>query len=270
VHLSKKKVPGPVQCPPWIHASAYRHAITCDRINFKFRKWVKYQKCLRQRYFLEAMRCASDNIPCLRRTYHSIRRIQHRLSHGHDEFGVLISKCDECAPIKLRFRKWLLRERRRRHRAHLRACACAQLDVECLAENVNEIKSLQDKIDLRRHNVMLLSADCHAGWQQKHQASGLLPGRHTVSPDDMKDILGDFFVTSTQLVATTSDNYSAGQTTTEPDLPADETEVPTPAPTMVETLPADHTGTLPKVQTPKPAPAVAASPVDYMSGIARH
>merc|ERR1711916_309836 len=108
-----------------IHASEYRNGITCDVINKKFRKWGKYQRCLRKRYFVEAQRCASDNIPCLRRTYHSIRRIQPKLSHGHDEFGVLIAKCDECAPIKERFRKWLLRQRLRRHRAHLRACACA-------------------------------------------------------------------------------------------------------------------------------------------------
>jgi len=233
-----------VHCPPWVHASAYRHAITCDMINKNFRKWVKYQRCLRQRYFMESQRCASDNIPCLRRTYHSIRRIQHRLSHGHDEFGLLISKCDECAPIKLRFRKWLLRERARRHRAHLRACACATLDVECLAENVDEIKSIQAKINLRRHNVLLLSDHCRADWQVKHQAPGLLPAQHTVDEDEMKDILGDFFITSTSdPIATTE--YKAGQITKIPDLPSDAPEAPLPADIEEPVVPQDKHDTLP-------------------------
>jgi hypothetical protein len=189
-HVLKKKT-GEIKCPAWVHSSSFRKAVTCERINYHFKKWVAFQRCKRKRYFVEATKCASDNIPCLRRTYHSIRRIQHKLSKAHDEFGELISSCDECAPIKIRFRKWLLRQRKRRHRAHLRACACGPLDVGCLQDNVSEIKQIQKLIRKRRKMVLNLHSDCVDEWKLKNsQAAGLLPGVGTMSPKDMEEIMG--------------------------------------------------------------------------------
>ena len=102
----------------------------------------------------------------------------------------------------------------------------------------------QAKINLRRHNVLLLSDHCRADWQVKHQAPGLLPAQHTVDEDEMKDILGDFFITSTSdPIATTE--YKAGQITKIPDLPSDAPEAPLPADIEEPVVPQDKHDTLP-------------------------
>lgn len=74
-----------------------------------------------------------------------------------------VERCDRCAPIKLRFRKWLLAERAKRHRAHERACLCGALDVECLQDNVSRIKLIQTRIEARRQRVLALHRDCQFG-----------------------------------------------------------------------------------------------------------
>jgi len=159
----KKGLRPVIKCPLWVHQAEYRRAVTCDRLNIKFRAWLRFTRCRRQRAFEQSHRCASSNTACLRHSYRVILRLHQRLSAAHSEFVHLVDRCDQCAPIKLRFYHWLLKQRRRRHRAHLRACACGALDVDCLQDNVSTIKRIQDRITLRRRQVLALHGDCAAG-----------------------------------------------------------------------------------------------------------
>ena len=157
----KKGLRPVIKCTNWVHQAEYRRAVTCDRLNVKFRAWLRFTRCRRQRAFEQSHRCASSNTACLRHAYRQILRIHQKLSAAHQEFVGLVDRCDECAPLKLRFYQWLLKQRRRRHRAHLRACACGALDVECLQDNVSTIKRIQDRITLRRRQVLALHTDCN-------------------------------------------------------------------------------------------------------------
>ncbi len=166
------------KCSKWVHASEYRRAVTCDRLNIKFKAWLSFTKCRRLRAFQQSHRCPSSNTACLRHAYRQILRIQNKLTAASDEFVRLVSRCDECAPLKMRFYKWLQKQRRRRHRAHLRACACGALDVECLADNVATIKRIQDRITLRRTQVLALHGQCSV----KHGfSSGTFPDYATTA-----------------------------------------------------------------------------------------
>ncbi len=138
----------------------YRNAVTCDALNKKFMAWLAFARCRRQRNFELSHRCRSSDTGCLRRSFRMIRKIQRQIDDAHAEFGTLIERCDRCAGIKIDFRKWLLRERAKRHRAHVRACLCGPLDIECLQDNVSRIKTIQTRIEARRKQVLSLHSDC--------------------------------------------------------------------------------------------------------------
>ena len=158
--LHKKKCPPQRKCPAWVHRSLWRHAVTCSGMKSKFDRWVDYMKCRRQRYHDASCHCSPDNVACLRASYMNILRMQRKIRDARTEFAQQMSTCDRCAPIKLRFRRWLHKQRRNRHRLHLEACKCEPLDVHCLQDHVDEIKAIQKRIIKRRKQVQSLHADC--------------------------------------------------------------------------------------------------------------
>jgi len=148
--------------PPnlWVHRRSWTHEFTCDRIKKGFRTWLAFQKARRSQVHDESCRCDANDLPCLRMNYQIIIRIQRHIRHNRNLFADRISSCDRCAPIKIRWQRWLIRQRARRHRLQLEACRCDENDTECMQRRVNRIKKIQRTIRTRRAQVLALHGSC--------------------------------------------------------------------------------------------------------------
>ena len=148
--------------PPnlWVHRRSWTHEFTCDRIKKGFRTWLAFQKARRRQIHDESCRCNANDLPCLRMNYQIIIRIQRTIRHNRNLYADRISSCDRCAPIKMRWQRWLIRQRARRHRLQLEACRCEEDDTECMQRRVSRIKKIQKTIRLRRAQVLALHGAC--------------------------------------------------------------------------------------------------------------
>lgn len=111
-------------------------------------------------FHAESKRCESSDLSCIQQNFRSIIRIQRAIHRGRTLFADRISTCDRCAPIKLRWYRWLRRQRARRHRLQLAACRCEEADHGCMQRKVDRIKRIQAAIAKRRAEALALHGRC--------------------------------------------------------------------------------------------------------------
>ena len=128
--------------------------------SFPSQKWVQLQNCKRKQIFAESTRCNPMDVSCLRTSFSSIRIIQARVDNARAEFVHAIRNCDECAPLRMNFMKWLRRMRLRRDRIHRSILRCPLTDMGCHRRRVHRIKQLQSLIEKRRKSVLHLHGRC--------------------------------------------------------------------------------------------------------------
>ena len=176
-----------------VYSDSWRHAITCDSMRAHFKKWIHYQNLRRNALHLEACHCNPLDTSCIRFTFTQIVHIQQRIAKARTEFAEQLNACDSCAPLKLKFRRWLRRQRRRRLRIHNALCRCRNSDLECYKRRYARIVRLQKKIAERRALVMHLHGDCSAhvlhhghapnnGWHHTTDAPTSYVPKASVSP----------------------------------------------------------------------------------------
>lgn len=146
-----------------VHASLWRHAITCSGMQAKFKRWLNYQNALRKRLHLESCKCNAFDLGCLQMNFHRIKHVQRRVVEARREFTDRIATCDRCQHLKLRFRAWLVRQRANRQRLHDEICRCRVTNTGCVERRVARIKQIQAAIVARRAAVMSAHRDCTIG-----------------------------------------------------------------------------------------------------------
>jgi len=153
--------PKPLQPLQWVHSNMWKHSITCNEMQAKWKTWLAFTKERRRRLHCESCRCDPLDVSCLRMAFVQIVHVNRQVRDARTRFANMLRVCDRCAPLKLRFRRWLHRQRARRLRLHLEICRCRVDDVNCAARRVQRIKNIQQNIRLRRQMVMALHKDCH-------------------------------------------------------------------------------------------------------------
>jgi hypothetical protein len=155
-----KKINKSVSVVKFIPRSVWTHEFTCERIQRGFRLWLASKISQRRAFHKESKECESSDLPCIQQNFRSIIRIQKSIHRGRTLFADRISTCDRCAPIKLRWQRWLKRQRERRHRLQLEACRCDESDHGCMQRRVDEIKKIQAAIKARRAQALALHGKC--------------------------------------------------------------------------------------------------------------
>ena len=123
----------------------WHNALLCPSKMVHFRRWVKFWNCKRKQVFAESCQCNPLDTSCLRSHFTQIRDIQTRISVGRTLFTEDIRTCDECAPLKLHFMRWVHRQQVRRNRIHDSICRCPARDLDCSRRRVVRIKLVSDQ-----------------------------------------------------------------------------------------------------------------------------
>jgi len=144
----------------WAQQRSWTHEFLCSRIRRGFRRWLHFQIQRRASFHRESSLCNPSDLPCLHMNYQAIIRIQRTIRHARTLYAKRISRCDECAPIKMRWHRWLRRQRTRRHRLQLQACRCPESDPACMQRQVDRIKRIQVAIRTRLRQVLALHGSC--------------------------------------------------------------------------------------------------------------
>ncbi len=71
-----------------------------------------------------------------------------------------MTKCDKCAPLRLRFERWVKVQIARRQRLHAEICKCEDTDVRCVVRRVMRIKRIQLSIQAGRKHIFHLNEHC--------------------------------------------------------------------------------------------------------------
>ncbi len=145
-----------------VYSSSWRHAITCDGMRAKFKKWIRYQNARRVALHTESTECSPLDTSCLRFSFAQILHIQRRIANARTRMAEKLRVCDECAPLKLAFRRWLRRQRARRARIHRSIAKCQPSDIGCHHRRVERIARIQERIRARRAHVLRMHAHCNA------------------------------------------------------------------------------------------------------------
>jgi len=150
-------------CGKHVYSHDWRNAIGCHEIDRHFKRWIKYQNCRRNVVFKQHKRCNPLDTSCLRFAFTQLVHIARRVARGRSEVVEQIRVCDECAPIKIQFKRWRARQRARRVRLHRRLTHhCRDHQVACQQKIVEKIKKITDEINLRRSRISSLHRDCKA------------------------------------------------------------------------------------------------------------
>lgn len=144
----------------WVPRRVWTHEFTCPRIKAGFKKWLASQEARRKAFHDDSCKCKPNDLSCLRMNYQSIIHIQRRIRRARSLFADRMSRCDVCAPIKVRWFRWLRRQRARRHKYQLAACRCREDDTNCMQRNVDRIKRIQANIKTRRAQALALHGKC--------------------------------------------------------------------------------------------------------------
>lgn len=151
----------------WVFGDPYSAAnvdwkkeFTCVNLKTKFQQWLARQRNIREYWHQEACFCSTSDSSCVRAHYKKIRTVQMRIRRNRSAFARKISNCDECEGIKIKFSRWLARQRRRRHSLHLSVCRCPPRDNLCMQEHVDLIKAIQERIKRRRAQVLAAHGSC--------------------------------------------------------------------------------------------------------------
>merc|ERR1711991_677936 len=143
-----------------VRATKWRHAVTCNGMRKNWAKWLKYMQEKRRRLHCQSANCNSLDTSCLKMTFRMLVHVSRRVRDARTVYSDHLMVCDKCGPIKLRFHRWVRRQRRRRLELHEQICRCEMKDVNCHASKVLKIKQIQQEIIRRRHVVMHLHNSC--------------------------------------------------------------------------------------------------------------
>ena len=133
--------------------------VTCVGLKSKFGQWLDRERKIRQFFHDESCKCHQEDSGCLTVLYKKIVHIQRTIFKMRNRYNRRFAACDRCAPIKLRFSRWLSTQRMRRHRLHLDACKCGT-DARCMQEYVDRIKGIQADIKRRRKKIQSMHRNC--------------------------------------------------------------------------------------------------------------
>jgi hypothetical protein len=157
--LSAPAIDSPFHVYP---AMLWRRAIECDTMRKNFREWLKSMRARRERMHSSACLCNSRDEQCIRSRFRRILAIQDEIRSGRTDYIRLVAKCDKCEPLRLRFRRWQLLQRKRRQRLHEEICRCAVKDTECVTERVSKIKAIGQRIAEGRAKILAMNRRCKA------------------------------------------------------------------------------------------------------------
>lgn len=143
-----------------VSSNGWRHALTCDGIRMRFKRWIHYQNLRRIALHLESSQCSPLDVSCLKFAFTQIVHIQRRIAQARNRMSERLRVCDDCAPLKLRFRRWLRRQRARRARIHRSILRCGSHNVDCLNRKVARIARIQERIRARRAAVRAAQNVC--------------------------------------------------------------------------------------------------------------
>lgn len=156
----QKKKPRRGRRVPPVSSAGWKQAITCDEMNHEFKKWIQYQSFRRTELHNEACHCHPLDTSCQHFTFSLILQTQRKISEGRTAFAAQVSACDECAPLKLKYRRWLRRMKRKQIRLHGALSRCRPSDVECFERRLKRLERLQMLINVRRKAALELHGDC--------------------------------------------------------------------------------------------------------------
>jgi len=172
-----------------ITESVWRHAIDCEAMRDGFARWLKYMRGERKRLHDNVCKdCSPRDTQCLRERYERIMALQHAIKKGRTEYTALVTKCDACAPVRLRFERWVKLQTARRKRLHAEICNCADTDTQCVVRRVMRIKKIQQRIKDGRAHIFHLNEHCKDDTNEE-SFLGPLPTSATVAPATAAPVL---------------------------------------------------------------------------------
>jgi hypothetical protein len=124
------------------------------------KSWQRFWNCKRRVLFNQHKRCNPHDTSCMRFAFTQLIHIAQRLENGRRDAAERLRVCDECAPIKHQYRRWLARQRVRRLRLHNQIMQCRHGDVRCQARRLRRIMTIQRNIEHRRSVVNSLHGEC--------------------------------------------------------------------------------------------------------------
>jgi len=144
-----------------ITKSVWRHALDCEAMRSGFARWLSNRRTERKRIHDSICRvCSPRDAECVKERYRRIMAIQHSIKSGRSEYVALVTKCDRCAPLRLRFERWVALQTRRRKRLHAEICKCSDTDTKCVLRRVLRIKRIQQRIKDGRKHIFHLNEHC--------------------------------------------------------------------------------------------------------------
>jgi len=152
----------------WVPMSVWTHEFVCSRIRRGFHRWLKSQVERRNLFHRDAAKCRHSDLACLRMNFQSIIHIQRHIHRGRSLYADRMNTCDRCSHIKVKWMRWYLRQRHRRHQLQIEACRCDENDGACMQEKVDEIKKIQKRMRERRKQAFALHGQCHLHGMKEH------------------------------------------------------------------------------------------------------
>jgi hypothetical protein len=144
-----------------ITKSVWLHAIDCEEMRNGFARWLAFMRRDRKRIHDNICKdCSPRDAECIKERYRRIMDIQRGIRRGRSEYTELVTKCDRCAPLRLRFERWVKLQTARRVRLHNEICKCAEDDVKCVVRRVLKIKRIQQRIKDGRKHIFHLNEHC--------------------------------------------------------------------------------------------------------------
>merc|ERR1712000_204484 len=134
----------------WVPMKVWTHEFMCSRIRRGFQRWLNSQVKRREMFHRDAGKCKHADLACLRMNFQSIIHIQRHIHSARTLYAKRMQTCDRCAHIKIKWMRWYLRQRARRHDLQLEACRCDENDAPCMQEKVDQIRAIQKKMRERR------------------------------------------------------------------------------------------------------------------------
>lgn len=168
----------------WVPMKVWTHEFVCSRIRSGFKRWLKSQERRREMFHRDSAKCHQSDLACLHMNFQSIIHIQRAIHRARNLYSKRMASCDVCAPVKIKWTRWMHRQRLRRHRLQLEACRCDENDPTCMDEKVKEIKRIQHHMRERRRRAFQLHGECltREDHKTRHLATPL-PAHETEIPD---------------------------------------------------------------------------------------
>ncbi len=126
-----------------------------------FARWLNFMRADRKRIHDNICKdCSPRDFRCVKSRYQRIMAIQREIAQARTDYTDLVTKCDKCAPLRLRFERWVKVQTARRQRLHAEICKCEDTDVKCVVRRVMRIKRIQQRIKSGRKHIFHLNEHC--------------------------------------------------------------------------------------------------------------